>query len=115
MLKDKFSGASQIQIAKEMFAFFQDSPQGDSSPDSYEADLRELFDKFDISGNPLSMSFQVMFMVRCLHEDYGKILLDFWDVQKKFDTKDLESITAWCKNWDEDTFSNEFKPVHHGR
>ena len=63
MLKDKFAGDSQIQITKEMFAFFQDFPQGDSSLYSYEADLQELFDTFDISGNPLSMSFQVMFMV----------------------------------------------------
>ena len=63
MLKTKFAGDSQIQIAKDCFTFFQDFPQGDSSPESYEADLRELFDKFDISGNPLSMSFPFMFMV----------------------------------------------------
>ena len=77
-----------------MFAFFQDFPQGDFSPDSYEADLNWLFDKFDVSRNPLSMSFQVMFMVRGLCEDCGKILLDFRDGQKEFDTENLESITA---------------------
>ena len=63
VLKDEFAGESQIQIAKEMFAFFQGFPQGDSSPDSHEAGLHKLFEKIDISGNPLSMSFQVMLMV----------------------------------------------------
>ena len=60
------------------------------------------------------MSFQVMFMVRELCEEYGKIFLNFRDGQKKFGAEDLESITSWCKNWDEDTFSKEFKPVQHG-
>ena len=39
MLKADFAHASQLQIAKEMLAFFQEFSQGDSSPDSYEAAL----------------------------------------------------------------------------
>ena len=94
MLKAAFAGASRIQVAREMFTFFQDFPQGDSSLGSYEADLCKLFEEFDMSRNPISKSFQVMFMVRSLREDYGKILLDFQSGQKKFDIEDLESITA---------------------
>ena len=112
ILEDNFASYSKAQIAKEMFAFFQDSPQGDVSPDSYEADLRELLSKFSMSGNPLSKSFQLMFMVRGLHTDYGKILLDFCDGTKNFEKEDMSSITAWCKTWDEDTFSDKFKPAY---
>ena len=39
VLKDNFAASSKTQIAKEMFAFFQDFPQGDLSHNSYEADL----------------------------------------------------------------------------
>ena len=62
VLKDKFAGDSQIQVTKEMFASFQDFPQGDSSPDSCEADYK-LYLKFDVYGNPPNISFQVMIMV----------------------------------------------------
>ena len=44
--------------------------------------LRELFDKFDVSRNHLSIFFQIMFMVRGLCEDYDKMLRDFRDGQK---------------------------------
>ena len=77
-----------------MFAFFQEFSQGGFSPDSYDADLHELFDKFFLSGNSLSMSVQVMIMVCGLQGEYGKVLLNFMEDQKKFDTEDLESITA---------------------
>ena len=53
VLEDDFATSSKTQVAKEMFAFLQDFPQGNSSPDSYEADLRELFAKNAISVNPL--------------------------------------------------------------
>ena len=40
VLKDDFAASSKTQVAKKMLVFFQDSPQGDSSSDSYEADLQ---------------------------------------------------------------------------
>ena len=112
VLKDDFATSSKTQVAKEMFESFQDFPQGNLSPDSYEVDLREWFAKNVIPGNPLSKSFQLMSMVRGLHTDYGKIILDFCDGTKNFEKEDLFSITAWCKTWDKDTCSNEFKPAY---
>ena len=39
VLKKDFASSSNTQVAKEMFAFLQDVPQGLSSLDSYEKDL----------------------------------------------------------------------------
>ena len=71
-----------------------------------------MFQKFAPSGNPISKPFRVMFMVRGLCADYGKLLLDFRDGTKEFKKEDMGSITTWCKSWDEeDTFANEYKTV----
>ena len=48
-LKADFVGASQLQITKIMFSFFQEFFQGDPYPNSYEAALHELFNKFSLS------------------------------------------------------------------
>ena len=98
LLKDDFVASPKTSIVKEMFAFFQDFHQGDSSPNSYESNLRELSAKFAMSGNPLSKSFQVMFMVRGLCADYGKILFDFRDGIKNFEKEDLSTIIADASN-----------------
>ena len=62
-LKDAFSGASQIQVVKEM-TIFNAYAQSESSPDAYESNLWGLFDMFALSGNPLTPCFQVMSMVQ---------------------------------------------------
>ena len=40
LLKENSASLSKTEVAKEMLAFFQYFPQGLSSPDSYEKDLR---------------------------------------------------------------------------
>ena len=95
VLKKDFGSSSKTQIVKEMSAFFQDFPQGLSSPDCYGEYLRKLFQKFALSGNPISKPFRVMFMVHGLRADYGKLLLDFCDGTKEFKKKDMGSITTW--------------------
>jgi len=50
-------------------------------------------------------------MVRGLRADYGKILLDFCDGTKQFEKESMENITTWCKHWDTDNFSDEYKTV----
>ena len=52
-----------------------------------------------------------MFVVRGLHADYIKLLVDFCDGTKDFEKEEMRSITTWCKRWDEDTFADEYKPV----
>ena len=42
-------------------------------------------------------------MVRGLRDEYCQIILNFRNGHRKFDTEDLDSVTAWCKNFDEDT------------
>jgi len=97
------------------FPFSQDFPQGEKSPDTYEKDLRQFFHKRTLSGNPMSTPFQVMFMVRGLCADYGKLLLDFRDGTKKFKKETMETITSWCKHWDTNNFSKEYQPVQGRR
>ena len=50
-------------------------------------------------------------MVRGLRKEYGRIVFNFQDGQKKFDTEGLEHVMTWWKTWDEDTFKSEFKLV----
>ena len=71
-----------------------------------------MFQKFAPSGNPISKPFRVMFMVRGLRADYGKLLLDFRDGTKEFEKEDMGSITTWCKRWDEEeTFADKYMTV----
>ena len=111
VLKKDWDSSSQTQVFKECFSFFQDFPQGEKSPDEYEKDLRLFFHKLTLSGNPMSTPFQVLFMVCGLRSDHGKLLLDFCDGMKEFEKETMETITTWCKHWDADNFSEEYKQV----
>ena len=41
--------------------------------------------------------------------------MDFYDGTKEFEKFTLESITTWCKHWDTDNFSSEYKRVNNRR
>ena len=112
-LKDAFSGAYQIQVAMKISNLTKAHAQGELSPKAYESDLLGLFEKFAISGNPLTACFQFMFMVCGLSEEYGQLIVDFRNGHRKFLKEDLASVTAWCKNFDKKvtrTASPEWNP-----
>ena len=83
--------------------------QSKSSPDAYKPNLWGLFDKFALSVNPPTLCFQVMFMVQGLCDEYDQPVFNFRNGRKKFMTKDLVSVTAWCKNFDKDTYKDPYK------
>ena len=82
VLKKDWDSSSTTQIFKERFSFFQAFPQGEKSPDVYEKDLCLFVHNRNLSGNPMSIPFQVMSMVQGLRADYGKILRDLHDGTK---------------------------------
>ena len=110
-LKDDFSGASQIQVAMDMFNPFNAYTQGESSPQAYKSNLCGLFNKFATLGNPLTVCFQVMFIVCGLHEEYGQIVVGFQNDHRKFLEEDLASVTAWCKYYTKESYMDGFTKV----
>ena len=63
VLYKEYVNASQMDVAMDLFDFPQEYSQGSKTPNTYEANLRGLFKQFDLAKNPLTKTFQVMFMV----------------------------------------------------
>ena len=86
----QYAGTSQMEVAMVLFDFFQAYSQGDKTPNQYEANLRGLFDQFDAASNPLSKSFQVMFMMWGINEEYVDLIISFHNGQRNFLTQNLQ-------------------------
>ena len=78
-----------------MFEFFKECDQGDLSPVAYKAKLRDSFEHFAKAKVQLPTIVQVMFMCRVLNAKYKPLLAKFTK-----GTLLLESITDWCKHYD---------------
>ena len=63
-LQKQCVGSSPMEVAMELFNFFQEySQQVSKTHNRYKADLRGLFRQFNAAKNPLLRCFQVMCMV----------------------------------------------------
>ena len=105
-LFDAFAGKGKIDASRKMLNFFRGFDQGALSPDAYAQALREQFEVFDESGNPLSPPLQVMLALRGLRDEYADFVMEFTLGRRQVANTTLDDIAEVCRGMS--------SPLYHG-